>query len=369
MLLPLSLSCGDKDATVHNGSYHFDSLYTFSGSVEAEEFRVVGDTDPLFFGIPADVKLDRHRNVYVVDHATSSLYMLSPKGGMLDTLATKGQGPGELQLPLKVTVSPDDTLYVVNPTDQRVSVFYPYSQNPFQYSFILAPDNGKHPSRVFSDKAGRMLATYSRPSSPRSDAPGFWVRRISREGIVLSDSLAFLSLTESHTTWSATGHVQTTHRPFGRQPFFSQDSEGRLCLAWSGAVRAECLDSEGNKNVWFDVSHSPRPVEPKDTRWYRQNLAPHDLHMVEKAGWHTSFPAFEYMTVDLLDRIWLRHPTSPDEIDAGATWTILDPASKTYSTTTLPGTLIVADATEDYVYAMHPYGETPTISIFALKGV
>src|ERR1051325_12021344 len=51
-------------------------------------------------------------NVYVVDHFKCSVVAFSPAGRMLWKVGRKGRGPGEYQIPYRITTTPSGTLLV-----------------------------------------------------------------------------------------------------------------------------------------------------------------------------------------------------------------------------------------------------------------
>lgn len=91
--------------------------------------RSIGDPEELErpTGVAVNAKGDR---VYIVDRATNEsanhrVVVYDAEGRKLQTIGTRGEEPGQFNVPLQAAVGPDGTLYVLDSGNFRVQAFDP----------------------------------------------------------------------------------------------------------------------------------------------------------------------------------------------------------------------------------------------------
>jgi hypothetical protein len=94
-----------------------------------------GQDTEVFSFVPS-VAFDAQGNLYVVDRDNARVQVFGPDGRFLRQIGQKGQGPGELGLPLGVTILADGRVAVFDIANGAVSVF---SQTG-QYETLARPD-------------------------------------------------------------------------------------------------------------------------------------------------------------------------------------------------------------------------------------
>ncbi len=113
---------------------------------------------------PVDVAIDSSRNrLYVVDTGGIEsqqhgihLFDLTT-GEYLKTIGRRGDQPGEFNLPLQATVTPDGTLYVVDSGNFRVQAFHP--DGSFKLTFGTLgryPGQFARPKGIGADRDGNL---------------------------------------------------------------------------------------------------------------------------------------------------------------------------------------------------------------------
>jgi hypothetical protein len=91
------------------------------------ELTIGRENDPdksMIFAIRA-IQVDAGGKIYVLDDKTGQVKVYAPDGGHLRTFGQKGQGPGELQSPSRMTMTPDGNLCFLDSGNSRVSIFSP----------------------------------------------------------------------------------------------------------------------------------------------------------------------------------------------------------------------------------------------------
>lgn len=85
--------------------------------------RKLGDGDPEF-ALPNDIAIDAGTGrVYVSDGQAHTVRVYSPAGALVQLLGGKGAGPGMLDFPSGVWVSPSGEIFVADQTNNRIQVF------------------------------------------------------------------------------------------------------------------------------------------------------------------------------------------------------------------------------------------------------
>jgi hypothetical protein len=98
------------------------------------------------------------------------------------------------------------------------------------------------------------------------------------------------------------------------------------------------------------VDHEPLSVTTADISRKREEFSADLLDLIEEAGWHGTYPAFEQLMIDRLGRFWIRPASRAQFPDDTVTWYVIDVSSDTYRTTTLPAGHRVEAATKRHVY-------------------
>lgn len=91
--------------------------------VEANELLTIGLTDADLLGQPVDVATDSEGRIYVADQIGPAVRVFSRKGDSLHVIGRRGRGPGELQRPTTLHVTPNDRLIVADHGARRLTAF------------------------------------------------------------------------------------------------------------------------------------------------------------------------------------------------------------------------------------------------------
>jgi len=100
--------------------------------IEAERIATLGaESDTLDFGIiwnaSGMIARDRHGSFYVAPRSGTnpSVFVYDSSGRLNRQIGRRGQGPGEFTMPWSLALGAEDTLYVFNYFNRRMSVFLP----------------------------------------------------------------------------------------------------------------------------------------------------------------------------------------------------------------------------------------------------
>jgi hypothetical protein len=111
--------------------------------VSIEFIRNLGELETedenLAFHIPSDIATDEQGNIYILDAGNHRIQKFDPDGNYIETIGSRGQGPGEFYLPLSLEVDSRGYFYVSDPQNQRVQILKPDGTEYKTISFHETP--------------------------------------------------------------------------------------------------------------------------------------------------------------------------------------------------------------------------------------
>lgn len=122
LLVTGCLGCTDVEVPEPEVSYRLEFIEAYGASG-------VGDTTPdeAVFGIVPALAADSTGSLFVLDRDRQRVVSLSPTGDQTGSAGRRGEGPGEYELPVDVTMRPDDRVSVLDYDLGRVTVLDPRS--------------------------------------------------------------------------------------------------------------------------------------------------------------------------------------------------------------------------------------------------
>ena len=89
-----------------------------------EDFSIgEGEQEEEMFSEMTAVEVDKEGNIYIVDRKESMIKVFDNKGKYVRTIGRKGQGPGEVNQPVGIRITPNNELLVEDVFNQRLAVF------------------------------------------------------------------------------------------------------------------------------------------------------------------------------------------------------------------------------------------------------
>lgn len=86
--------------------------------------RASGDENEMFSELRA-VQVDSEGNIYVLDGKEIHIRVFDKNGKHLRTFGKRGQGPGEIQMPIRMTLTPDGKLALLDNGNRKIAIFSP----------------------------------------------------------------------------------------------------------------------------------------------------------------------------------------------------------------------------------------------------
>lgn len=97
----------------------------------------IGGIDNETFLLPADIKIDKFGNIYVLDFLDCSVKKFDETGKYIKKYGKKGRGPGEFTNGFYFDVDEDGRIALINPNDNKFAVFD--KEKVFEYKTKLTP--------------------------------------------------------------------------------------------------------------------------------------------------------------------------------------------------------------------------------------
>ncbi|MCI0436277.1 MAG: 6-bladed beta-propeller [Gemmatimonadetes bacterium] len=91
--------------------------------VETVRIGTIEGSGPELFGQIASLDVDALGRLWILERQARELRVFDGNGAHVRTIGRSGGGPGEFATPLKVARAPNDDMWVVDPQNNRISVF------------------------------------------------------------------------------------------------------------------------------------------------------------------------------------------------------------------------------------------------------
>ena len=116
----------DGVRVVHNGD---QGKWGKDSKISLELVKTLGDINAeeenIAFYMPSDIVFDTQGNWFILDTGNHRIQKFSPDGKYLDTIGSRGQGPGEMSYPVSLDIYAEGNLLVSDPNNQRIQILMP----------------------------------------------------------------------------------------------------------------------------------------------------------------------------------------------------------------------------------------------------
>jgi hypothetical protein len=248
------------------------------------------ESGEFYFSEIRDVAVDDEENIYVLDFKEPFIRVFDKSGNRLWTFGKRGQGPGEIQGPTNLCLTPRGEL-LVNDRGNRFLHFY-----------TLA---GEY-------KRSLSLARWLSFSRPVVDAKDNIIARSAVSG--LGRNLIFVlkkfdpGLNESFDIFSY--QADTTPDVFNVFPadcFWKVGKEGRIVWGYSDKYEVRILESQGKVSRRITRNYIPVEITSEEKNaWLLFAFGDRGIPANVKVNWPRHHNAFQFLLVDDEDRIFVQ---------------------------------------------------------------
>ncbi len=295
--------------------------------VLGEDLRIgtLDGTGPDMFGALTDFEVDRYGRFWLFEGQAQEIRVFDSDGRFIRTVGRKGEGPGEFNQVIGMTWGPDDHLWLVDPSNNRLSVVDTtgafVASHPTIGGIVVMPWPGGF------DRTGQFY-TYGVDTSVEDDFALVMVRH----GLDLQpiDSVAppeypgereYYEI-KNESSWMMTGV------PFTPSMEWRLGRDGTYWGGLTGEYRIFQLSWEGDTLRSIRRDYEPLQVTESDLDEAKERLD----WFVEaggKADWSripATKPAFDDFVIDDDGYIWVQMVTEPE--NEGRLFDVFDPAGR-----------------------------------------
>jgi hypothetical protein len=292
------------------------TVRTLGGSVWGGEARleeeasigVAEGPDEYLLGSVRSICLDGGK-VYVLDADVPAVRVYDASGRHLSDIGRKGSGPGEFDRPSSVRVSPTDgRLYVRDGSQGRLNVFAADGSYLETWSLISGISTSR---QMVVTPQGELYSSVFLPSDDPDEFFKIAMRRMGpREAE--GDTIRFpeFDFQEWRIEASSEGSVAINSVPFSPQVQTTFLPSRAVVGGVSTDYRFEVRHPDGRRTVVVKASWDRVPVDPAESRWYRDRATANMRGILPGWAWNgpeiPGFkPPFDSFFGDRQGRIWV----------------------------------------------------------------
>ena len=247
----------------------------------------VAGTEEYMFSRIDDIAVDDEENIYILDSKQTHIKTFNRDGEYLKSIGRKGQGPGELQYPVNLTISPMNEI-LINDYARCLSIF------SIDGNFL----------RAVSLTTMRMI------SKPKADSRGNIVASymVFGEEALLVLKKFNSDLEEMYAIFSTEVLKYPYLNPYYPHCYWEITKDDNIIWGFPTKYELQVLSPEGNliKRIVKDYKPVKITNEEKETLINEKMGGYENIPPEVKIQWDEFHNAFIYLTVDDFGRIFVR---------------------------------------------------------------
>lgn len=286
---------------------------------------------------PGSLAGDESGDLYLIDQTGKRVLGYDRAGAFLGSWGREGSGPGELQMPIGLGVGRGDTLWILDGSNQRITLL-PLDSEAEPSSIPFPPGSSMMGGRIIPvvDGAYGVFAMFSfRPGDDTGPPPRPLVR-LGHDGVA-ADTVWEAPAPKFDQIEVTSGNrvmVMMAQQSFAPGFHWSRFANGAFALAEGPEYDVRVVGPDGLERFRIQREPAARPTTPDDEEFERDRLReasvagtfPGAEEMMEKRLEALTFaevvPRITGLTVDTQDRLWVgvsvTRPGETDRIDVYA---------------------------------------------------
>ena len=237
------------------------------------------------------VAVDDDENIYILDYKEAHIKVFDKKGSYLKTIGKKGQGPGEIQRPVFIQITPQEEVMVLDPVTRRLVFFSLDGKYLRQISTARIPTTF---DPIKMDPGGNFIAKLIILPSLGRDV---------EEELKKFDSNLELLMMISKTKIDQPDKGPEI-RTMSPSLFFAISKEGNVVWGYSGLYKLEVLDLEGKLIRKIVKDSKPLEITEKDKERIKKGYS-RLINRGYKLLFPKYFPFFRSISIDWEGRIFV----------------------------------------------------------------
>lgn len=256
----LAVSCGDSEKTAQ--SEIIDPANFTEATHTATQVVLIEETDDFFFGNISTVQPTSKGDILVGDFNAKKFFVFNPGGDLIGEIGKEGSGPGEFQQPGKSYVGHNDTLFVLDWSNARITAFTETTPGNWSHQLDIPVVRGEGGmlNGFFHFGTEGMIGQYSQPFRPGVTAPTEWptVSRINRNGEKVGEPITNYRPFESKIEMGS-NFVRVFGIPYGKRGTVVE-SQNALHVSNNDIFGATSFSLNGDTLHHFQQNVVQRPV-------------------------------------------------------------------------------------------------------------
>ncbi len=277
------------------------------------------DSQDHFFASIRALQVDEAGNIYVLDPKDCQIKIFHKEGKFVQAVSRKGQGPGEIQLPLTMEISGGDTLVLYDMGKTCFSLFslsgeFIRQKSAAEYLYLI---------RVRPDHSGHYIV----------QTPVRTPEKTEYQILLLDSDFELINEVVSIEEKRTPSGIISMLSP---QVYYMVTREGHILFGYTKNYELQLLDQKGSLLKKIIKDYEPLPV----TREVKERMIKERFEELGglPEGYKTEFPdqypPFRYFILDSEERIFVR--TYEKSEDGDYIFDIFDPEGRYLGSRPLP---------------------------------
>jgi len=254
-----------------------------------EEDLVIGESEGQeehIFSEVTDMDVDREENIYILDSKETHIKVFDKKGAFLKTIGKKGQGPGEMQSPDSLSITPNHEL-MINDWSARALHFFSLDG---QYLKSL-------------NLKGMIFFSNPVANSHTDIVAGYTVMDQTVTGYL---KIFNPDITEKKIIYSYKAAKYPVINPFYARCFWQIDRKDNIIWGYNGIYEIKFLKPDGSLFMKLSKKYNPVKItEQEKQQFIKSNYGEATPSGIE-LSWDSHHNPFIYLSVDDEGRVFVR---------------------------------------------------------------
>jgi len=262
------------------------------GVLSIEEELSIGDDEEdedYMFSEMVSVAMDKEGKFYILDRKESKIKVFDWEGKYIRTIGKQGQGPGEMNQPIGIHITPDHELMVEDVLSQRL-VFFTFD-GKFLKNLSTAKAFGLGDIAV--DSQGNMIAR----QFAISDKGLTWEVKKYDSDLNLLFSIGAIEIPNP---------LEGKINPFRFFLFYKLGKEDYIFYGNSKEYEIKILNSEGTLVKRVIKKYIPIKITKEDKKEYFNNIPSVAAAFKDRIAFPEFYPAYQSFSIDEQGRIFVR---------------------------------------------------------------
>jgi len=255
-----------------------------------EDFTIgEGESEEEMFSEITSVAVDNDGHIYILDRKEKTVKVFDSAGKFVRKFGKQGQGPGEMNMPIFVQITPNNELVVEDAVNRKLMFFS--SEGEFLKSLSTAKAAGL--AAILIDSKGNLIGQAIVPAEKKLIRE---VKKYDKElnPLFTIDTLDFTSIIE--------GKIN----PYRLASFYVLGREDNIIYGYPEEYEIKIFNPEGKLIRRILKDYDPLKITKEDQEEFMNRLPAEASVIKDRIEFPKSFPAYQSFSRDDQGRIFVR---------------------------------------------------------------